>query len=184
MSSAGKEVLVKAVAQAIPVYSISCFKLPRGLCEHLNTLVRKFWWGSKNGHRKPHWVSWKAMTQPKSMGGLGFKDLELFNLAKLARQVWCMLQDPNSLSAHILKSVYFQNTTILDANLGSHPSQIWRALVEGRDTLKLGLIKRIGNGESTNYLERQLAPSSGDDEAIWLHCRHTAGHGGRTDRPL
>lgn len=54
ISTAGKEVLVKAVAQAVPVYSMSCFKLPRGLCEHLNMLIRKFWWGSKDGHHKPH----------------------------------------------------------------------------------------------------------------------------------
>ena len=59
MSTAGKEVLVKAVAQAVPVFSMSCFKLPRGLCEHLNMLIRKFWWGSKEGKRKPHWVSCK-----------------------------------------------------------------------------------------------------------------------------
>ena len=85
MSTAGKEVLVKSVAQAVPVFSMSCFKLPRGLCEHLNMLIRKFWWGSKEGKRKPHWVSWETMTQPKDMGGLGFKDFELFNLAMLAR---------------------------------------------------------------------------------------------------
>ena len=53
LSMAGKEVLVKAVAQAVPVFSMSCFKLPRGMCEHLNMLIRKFWWGSKEGKRKP-----------------------------------------------------------------------------------------------------------------------------------
>ena len=57
LSSAGKEVLVKSVAQAVPVFSMSCFKLLRGLCEHLNMLIRKFWWGSKEGKRKPHWVT-------------------------------------------------------------------------------------------------------------------------------
>ena len=99
MSLAGKEVLVKAVAQAVPVFSMSCFKLPRGPCEHLNMLIRKFWWGAKDGNRKPHWVSWKTLTQPKGMGGLGFKDFELFNLSMLARQAWRLLQDPESLSA-------------------------------------------------------------------------------------
>lgn len=49
MSAGGKEVLVKSVAQAVPVFSMSCFKLPRGLCEHLNMLIKKIWWGSKNG---------------------------------------------------------------------------------------------------------------------------------------
>ena len=57
MSSAGKKVLVKTVSQAVPVFSMSCFKLPRGLCEHLNMLIQKFWWGYKDGKRKPHWVS-------------------------------------------------------------------------------------------------------------------------------
>ena len=57
MSTADKEVLVKSIAHAIPVFSMSCFKLPRGLCEHLNMMTRKFWWGSKDGKRKPHWVT-------------------------------------------------------------------------------------------------------------------------------
>ena len=42
LSAGGKEVLIKSVAQAIPTYSMACFKLPRGLCEHINSLIRKF----------------------------------------------------------------------------------------------------------------------------------------------
>ena len=36
-----------------------------------NVISRKFWWGSKDGHRKPNCVSSEAMTQTKSNGGLG-----------------------------------------------------------------------------------------------------------------
>ena len=90
------------------------------------------------------------MTQPKAMGGLGFKDFELFNLSMLARQAWRLLQNPETLSARILKCVYFPDTDILQANLGGHPSQVWRAIVEGRDVLKQGIIRRIGNGETTD----------------------------------
>ena len=150
VSMAGKEVLVKAVAQAVPVFSMSCFKLPRGLCEHLNMLIQKFWWGSKEGKRKPHWVSWETMTQPKGMGGLGFKDFELFNLSMLAGQAWRMLQNPEALSARILQSIYFPNSDLLLATLGSHPSQVWRSIIEGRDVLSQILIQRVGNGTTND----------------------------------
>lgn len=107
LSAAGTEVLIKSVAQAIPVYSISCFRLPRGLCESVTSIIRRFWSGSKRGKTKPCWVAWDVMIRPKYMGGLGFRDLEIFNLALLARQAWRVLNDPESLSAQILKAVYF-----------------------------------------------------------------------------
>lgn len=97
------------------------------------------------------------MCKPKFMGGMGFRDIELFNLALLARQVWQILQEPNSLSARVLKARYYPDATILEATLGSHPSQVWRSLIEGRDVLALGLIKRIGLGTDTNiWLENWL----------------------------
>lgn len=47
------------------------------------------------------------------------------------------------------------------AELGSRPSQIWRAILEGRDILKQGIIRRIGNGHTTNIWDHNWIPKEG-----------------------
>jgi hypothetical protein len=76
-SQAAKEVLIKAIAQAIPVYVMSVFKLPLGLCDELTKMIRKYWWGAQNGKRKMHWVAWDIMLRPKDYGKMGFHDMRL-----------------------------------------------------------------------------------------------------------
>lgn len=68
LAGSGKEILIKSIVQPIPTYSMSVFKLPRGLCQCITAMVRKFWWGSKAGERKTAWVSWDTMTMPKYRG--------------------------------------------------------------------------------------------------------------------
>ena len=43
LSQAGREVLLKAVVQAIPTFTMSCCKLPVGLCNEIEMQIRKFW---------------------------------------------------------------------------------------------------------------------------------------------
>ena len=86
LSQAGREVLIKAVVQAIPPYTMNCFKLPLGLCDDIESMIRKFWWGQRGDRRKIHWVSWEVLCKPKAEGGMDFKNLALFNDALLAKQ--------------------------------------------------------------------------------------------------
>lgn len=45
LSQVGREIIIKAVVQAIPTYTMSCFKLPLGLCTEIESLIMRFWWG-------------------------------------------------------------------------------------------------------------------------------------------
>ena len=96
LSNAGREVLIKAVAQATPTYTMNCFKLPESLCSEMNSLVGGFWWGKKEKARKIAWVSWENLCKSKE-GGMGFRDLKAFDLALLAKQGWRIQQRPGSL---------------------------------------------------------------------------------------
>jgi hypothetical protein len=85
LSKAGKEILVKVVAQAIPIYAMSCFDLTKGLCDELSMMIGRYWWSQKDKVHKIHWLTWEKLTKSKKKGGLGFRDLHLFNQAMLAR---------------------------------------------------------------------------------------------------
>ncbi|KAL9440242.1 hypothetical protein AB3S75_018992 [Citrus x aurantiifolia] len=41
-SSGGREVLIKAVAQAVPAYAMSVFKLPASICEDIQKAIARF----------------------------------------------------------------------------------------------------------------------------------------------
>ncbi|KAL5779910.1 hypothetical protein ACOSQ2_010647 [Xanthoceras sorbifolium] len=173
-SCSGREVLVKSVAQAILTYAMSCFRLPSSLLTKLQGLFANFWWGFNGNKKKAHWLSWEKMCQPKACGGMGFRAVEAFNQAMLAKQGWRILSYPNSLMATILKARYFPKSSFLHCELGARPSFLWRSLLWEREALKLGIRWRIGNGDGVavyndNWIPRDssfkvLSPKS-------LHAR-------------
>ena len=52
LSKAGKEVLIKAVAQAIPTYAMSCFYLTKSFCEEVSNMIARFWWSQQDKSNK------------------------------------------------------------------------------------------------------------------------------------
>lgn len=56
LSQDGREVLIKAIALAIHMFTMSCFKIPKTFCSELESLMVKFWWGQKESDNKIHWI--------------------------------------------------------------------------------------------------------------------------------
>jgi hypothetical protein len=71
LSQAGREVLIKAVVQAMPTYAMSCFKIPAGLCSELSSMAIRYWWGQRKEGRKIHWLGKNHLYQAKKMEALG-----------------------------------------------------------------------------------------------------------------
>ncbi|KAL4284008.1 hypothetical protein GQ457_16G028620 [Hibiscus cannabinus] len=162
MNEGGKEVFIKSVLQAIPIYAMQCFLLPKSLCDKLEIAMNRFWWkntASKNGI---HWCSWNVMATPKHYGGMGFRDISKFNVALLAKQGWRILSNPSSLLARVLKARYFPRTDFLSAQLGSTPSYTWRSIYSAKGLLEKGLGWRIGTGRDVSIWNDSWLLDKGD----------------------
>ena len=61
-----------------------------------------------------------TMTMTKNLGELGFKDLEVFNIALLAKQSWRLMIEPKALWAKIQRGVYFHDKDFIKAKKGGH----------------------------------------------------------------
>ena len=91
------------------------------------------------------------MGKSKARGGLGFRDLEVFNKALLSKQLWRLMQALDSLAAKILKAKYYPSSSILEANLGNRPSYLWRSFMIAKPVLNNGLQWRVGNGNNIYF---------------------------------
>ncbi|XP_010446064.1 PREDICTED: uncharacterized protein LOC104728833 [Camelina sativa] len=161
-ATGGKEVLLKSVALAMPVFAMSCFKLPKTTCENLESAMASFWWNSEEHSRKIHWKSWDKLCLSKDLGSLDFRNIQSFDQALLAKQAWRLVQYPDCLLDKLMKSRYYDEEIFFDASLSQRPSFAWRSILFGRDLLKKGLIKRVGNGKSMLvWLDKWL-----DDEGV------------------
>ncbi|GMI64491.1 hypothetical protein HRI_000118400 [Hibiscus trionum] len=176
LSTGGKEVYIKSVLQALPLYAMGCFLFPRSLCNEIESMFAKYWWQKSASKRGMHWCSWQKLCLPKENGGLGFRDLGCFNLSLLAKQGWRIMANPTALVSKILKARYFPQTNFLNAVLGSRPSYIWKSIWSARKTLEMGIIWRVGSGRTISIwddpwiplLPTKLSTSPRAQNLIWV----------------
>jgi hypothetical protein len=97
---------------------------------------------------------------------MGFRDIKQFNVAMLGKQGWRLMTDPESLCARVIKGEYYPNGDFLSATKKWNSSNTWSAILLGKKALQGGLMRRIGNGESTNIWHDRWIPGLIDGRLI------------------
>jgi len=60
---------------------------PQEVTQKVTRICRDYIWGTNETRRKQALVSWNEICTPKKYGGLGMKNLELWNKASIAKLV-------------------------------------------------------------------------------------------------
>lgn len=159
MSLAGKEVLIKSVAAALLIYTMSCFQLPIQLAKEIEQIIARFWWRDQKTKKGVHWLAWNKVAKRKDYGGLGFKEVLDFNLCNL-----------DSLLAKVLQAKYYPNMSFLEAPMEWGTSWGWKRILQGRKILKVGIRWRVGDGRSIQVVRDPWLPIP---RTFWPISRHT-----------
>lgn len=88
---------------------------------------------------------------------MGFKDLCKFNEAMLAKQVWRLVHDKNSLFYKVFKAKYFPNGSVFEAKASSG-SFAWKSILNARRIIKQGARWRVGDGSQIRIYDSNWLP--------------------------
>lgn len=79
---------------------------------------------------------------------MGFKDIRLFNVALLGRQIWCLVNNKDTLCFTVLSAKYFPSGDPFVSRQANKPSSVWSSFVEAAKALGCGFGWQVGNGKS------------------------------------
>ena len=112
---------IHSAKSALPINFLPCVlcRVQYSLCRVPQALGKEpesssdYWWGGSGDDHRIHWLRWEELARHKSEGGMGFRDMHLFNKAMLGKQGWRLTTRPDSLCAKVLKGRYFHDGDFL-----------------------------------------------------------------------
>ncbi|XP_068479070.1 uncharacterized protein [Phaseolus vulgaris] len=150
----GRVCLIKSVLTAIPLFYLSFYKAPISVFKKITSIQRRLLWAAEKEQRYISWVRWDRVCKVREEGGLGIKDVRLFNRALLAKWKWRLMSEEKGLWKEVLESKYYSRDN-RNKDYGHCHSWWWR-----------DLSKACGEEEGEGWFHNQVAWKVGSGEQI------------------
>ncbi|XP_062109857.1 uncharacterized protein LOC133821725 [Humulus lupulus] len=141
LSLAGILTLVNAILLSIQTYWAQVMILLRALLEKIVQICRNFLWHGSAEFLGPGSVAWDTICKRRIDGGLGVKDIFLWNLAAMGKHVWHISMNKESLWVKWIHVVYLEGLEWWDYSATADSSWYWRQVVRVKDLIKSFLSK-------------------------------------------
>ena len=97
---------------------------------------------------------------------MGFKEIEKFNDTLLAKQVWRLINNTDSLCHRVFKARFFPDCSILDAKDSISGSYTWKSIIGARNVIRKGMVWHMGTGEVVRIKEDGWLPGHANCSVI------------------
>ncbi|XP_042988327.1 syntaxin-32-like isoform X2 [Carya illinoinensis] len=117
--------------------------------KRIGSLFRNFLCGSIGEEKKFHLVSWKKVCQPLDGGGLGIKDLKVFNRALLGKWLWRYHLESEALWKNVIDVEYgsLWGGWCSKASSGAYGVSLWKFIRKGWDFFSNNFRLKVGDGK-------------------------------------
>lgn len=146
LSQAGKVILIRSVIESTLLYYMTTTSLHKSVIAKIQSAIKRFHWGGKK-NRYLAYLRWEVVTAPKERGGLGIRDLHLLNKALVMKKLWKLVVGSKALWVGIMPAKYHPNGALWHTNRTYQCTQLWRTMMEARETLAPALKWVVGDGE-------------------------------------
>lgn len=146
LSFAGRTQLISSVIQSIMAYWCAAFVLPKRCIHKINIMCRRFLWSGDPATSKKANVKWSQVCSPKSVGGLGLRDLFSWNKVFGLKLIWLLFSNSGFLwvawcKEHKLRRKFFWNLSEKSSG-----SSTWSQLLKLRPIANDFIYCKIGDG--------------------------------------
>uniref|UniRef100_A0A803Q619 Reverse transcriptase domain-containing protein n=1 Tax=Cannabis sativa TaxID=3483 RepID=A0A803Q619_CANSA len=133
LSYMGRVTLINSVLLAILTYWAQIFILPKQLLKDIKATCRSFLWKGTQEAAGPELVAWEFICRPKSAGGLGFQNIQQWNIAALGRYVWDIASKKDCLFVKWIHMVYLKDQNWWSYAAPQDCSWAWKKIVVVKD---------------------------------------------------
>ncbi|XP_021851059.1 uncharacterized protein [Spinacia oleracea] len=128
--------LINSVLLSLHMYWAQIYILPKSVLQEITKICRAFLWSGLAYSSKPSNVSWHNTCSSKQTGGLGFRDVVLWNTASMGKYVWALATKQDNVWVRWVTSVYLKNGEWWGYQPGNSASWYWKKICEVKEVLK------------------------------------------------
>ncbi|XP_048492230.1 uncharacterized protein LOC125493185 [Beta vulgaris subsp. vulgaris] len=110
LSYMARVTLVNSVLISIHQYWAQMFIMPKTVLKEIEKICRAFLWTGEWSSNKPGNVAWEHVCLPKQAGGVGFGQIQYWNVAALAKYVWAISTKQDNLWVKWVHEVYVKDS--------------------------------------------------------------------------